>query len=204
MWSNVGQQSAKVADPVRLFSLLSLGEIGRHTYVSLKGFILFIYYFHFRRITWFYFTCYQTILLLTNSFIWPWFTFGFSDLSSHKDLAVAILECFSSPSEEIKSAASFALGLHPIFSVALKMKQWKLDPVFFFFRAVARSCSLTLTRSLSRSRAHSRTRTHTHWFSQSLANLLAHFPSIYQSGKKRISNANPSVPHPLSSRHFTR
>ena len=33
-----------------------------------------------------------------------------SDLSSHKDLAVAILECFSSPSEEIKSAASFALG----------------------------------------------------------------------------------------------
>ena len=60
--------------------------------------------------------------------------------------------------------------------------------VFFFFRAVARSCSLTLTRSLSRSRAHSRTRTHTHWFSQSLANLLAHFPSIYQSGKKRISN----------------
>ncbi|CAH3188697.1 unnamed protein product, partial [Porites evermanni] len=56
-------QSAKVSDPVRLFSLLSLGEIGRHI-----------------------------------------------DLSSHKDLAVAILECFSSPSEEIKSAASFALG----------------------------------------------------------------------------------------------
>lgn len=43
MWSNIGQQSAKVADPVRLFSLLSLGEIGRHTYVSLKGLILFIY-----------------------------------------------------------------------------------------------------------------------------------------------------------------
>ena len=43
MWSNIGQQSAKVADPVRLFSLLSLGEIGRHTYVSLKGFILFIF-----------------------------------------------------------------------------------------------------------------------------------------------------------------
>lgn len=35
----------------------------------------------------------------------------FSDLSSHQDLAVAILDCFSSPSEEIKSAASFALGL---------------------------------------------------------------------------------------------
>lgn len=35
----------------------------------------------------------------------------FSDLSSHQDLAVAILNCFSSPSEEIKSAASFALGL---------------------------------------------------------------------------------------------
>ena len=64
-----------------------------------------------------------------NSFIWPWFTLVFSDLSSHKDLAVAILECFSSPSEEIKSAASFALGLYPIFSVAWKMKQ-KLDPVF--------------------------------------------------------------------------
>ena len=47
MWSNIGQQSAKVADPVRLFSLLSLGEIGRHTYVSLKGFILFIYLFFF-------------------------------------------------------------------------------------------------------------------------------------------------------------
>ena len=43
MWPNIGQQSAKVADPVRLFSLLSLGEIGRHTYVSLKGFILFIF-----------------------------------------------------------------------------------------------------------------------------------------------------------------
>ena len=39
-----------------------------------------------------------------------------SDLSSHKDLAVAILECFSSPSEEIKSAASFALGW---FSISL-------------------------------------------------------------------------------------
>ena len=34
-----------------------------------------------------------------------------SDLSNHKDLSVSILECFSSPSEEIKSAASFALGL---------------------------------------------------------------------------------------------
>ncbi|XP_020625713.1 cullin-associated NEDD8-dissociated protein 1-like [Orbicella faveolata] len=56
-------QSAKVSDPVRLFSLLSLGEIGRHI-----------------------------------------------DLSSHQDLAEAILDCFSSPSEEIKSAASFALG----------------------------------------------------------------------------------------------
>jgi len=31
-------------------------------------------------------------------------------LSSHGDLAAAILNCFSSPSEEIKSAASFALG----------------------------------------------------------------------------------------------
>lgn len=52
MWSNIGQQSAKVSDPVRLFSLLSLGEIGRHTYVSLKDFILFTYlFFHFRRIT---------------------------------------------------------------------------------------------------------------------------------------------------------
>ena len=28
-------QSAKVSDPVRLFSLLSLGEIGRHMYVSM-------------------------------------------------------------------------------------------------------------------------------------------------------------------------
>ena len=53
-----------------------------------------------------------------------------------------------------------------------------------FLRAVARSCSRTLTRS----RAHSRTRTHTYWFAQSLANSLAHFPSLYQSGKKRISN----------------
>ena len=35
----------------------------------------------------------------------------FSDLSGHKDLAAAILECFSSPSEEIKSAASYALGM---------------------------------------------------------------------------------------------
>ncbi|XP_031563225.1 cullin-associated NEDD8-dissociated protein 1-like isoform X2 [Actinia tenebrosa] len=56
-------QSSKVLDAVRLFSLLSLGEIGKHV-----------------------------------------------DLSSHKDLAAAILNCFSSPSEEIKSAASFALG----------------------------------------------------------------------------------------------
>lgn len=56
-------QSEKVADPLRLFSLLSLGEIGRHI-----------------------------------------------DLSSHQDLAEAILDCFSSPSEEVKSAASFALG----------------------------------------------------------------------------------------------
>lgn len=56
-------QSEKVADPLRLFSLLSLGEIGRHI-----------------------------------------------DLSSHQELAVAILDCFSSPSEEVKSAASFALG----------------------------------------------------------------------------------------------
>lgn len=47
MWSNIGQQSAKVSDPVRLFSLLSLGEIGRHTYVSLKDFILFTYLFIF-------------------------------------------------------------------------------------------------------------------------------------------------------------
>lgn len=28
-------QSAKVSDPVRLFSLLSLGEIGRHMYVQM-------------------------------------------------------------------------------------------------------------------------------------------------------------------------
>ncbi|XP_048590232.1 cullin-associated NEDD8-dissociated protein 1 [Nematostella vectensis] len=56
-------QSSKVTDSVRLFSLLSLGEIGKHV-----------------------------------------------DLSNHKDLAAAILDCFSSPSEEIKSAASFALG----------------------------------------------------------------------------------------------
>ncbi|XP_028513482.1 cullin-associated NEDD8-dissociated protein 1 [Exaiptasia diaphana] len=56
-------QSSRVPDAVRLFSLLSLGEIGKHV-----------------------------------------------DLSSHGDLANAILNCFSSPSEEIKSAASFALG----------------------------------------------------------------------------------------------
>ena len=37
--------------------------------------------------------------------------FPFSDLSSHQELAAAILDCFSSPSEEVKSAASFALGL---------------------------------------------------------------------------------------------
>ena len=43
-----------------------------------------------------------------------------SDLSSHHDLAVAILECFSSPSEEIKSAASFALGLFDIFFVFIR------------------------------------------------------------------------------------
>ena len=36
--------------------------------------------------------------------------FSCRDLSSHQDLAEAILDCFSSPSEEIKSAASFALG----------------------------------------------------------------------------------------------
>lgn len=55
-----------------------------------------------------------------------------SDLSSHKDLAVAILECFSSPSEEIKSAASFALGWFSIllfFSPAFGSAQTCSIPV---------------------------------------------------------------------------
>lgn len=33
-------QSEKVADPLRLFSLLSLGEIGRHMYVGRKLFFV--------------------------------------------------------------------------------------------------------------------------------------------------------------------
>ena len=41
---------------------------------------------------------------------WNSISFSCRDLSSHQDLAEAILDCFSSPSEEIKSAASFALG----------------------------------------------------------------------------------------------
>lgn len=72
MWSNIGQQSAKVSDPVRLFSLLSLGEIGRHTYVSLKDFILFTYLFifSFQENNLIFFPCYQRILLLINEFIY--------------------------------------------------------------------------------------------------------------------------------------
>ena len=33
-------QSEKIADPLRLFSLLSLGEIGRHMYVGRKFFFV--------------------------------------------------------------------------------------------------------------------------------------------------------------------
>ena len=36
--------------------------------------------------------------------------FTFRDLSEQNDLEGAILECFLSPSNEVKSAASFALG----------------------------------------------------------------------------------------------
>ncbi|XP_052085388.1 cullin-associated NEDD8-dissociated protein 1-like isoform X1 [Mytilus californianus] len=56
-------KNAKSSDSVKLFSLLALGEIGRHI-----------------------------------------------DLSSHGEIQMVILESFSSQSEEVKSAASYALG----------------------------------------------------------------------------------------------
>ena len=40
-------QSEKVADPLRLFSLLSLGEIGRHMYVGRKLFLCSLQYKRF-------------------------------------------------------------------------------------------------------------------------------------------------------------
>jgi len=57
----------------------------------------------------------RNLMLITTGLKGLVIFFSFSDLSSHKDLAVAILECFSSPSEEIKSAASFALGWSDFF-----------------------------------------------------------------------------------------
>ena len=58
----------------------------------------------------------------------------------------------------------------------------------FLEQRLAPVLSLSLAPSVARALTHALARTHTHWFSQSLANLLAHFPSLYQSGKKRISN----------------
>ena len=52
---------------------------------------------------------------------------SFSDLSSHQDLAMAILDCFSSPSEEIKSAASFALGLCDQWCIGIILVRYEIN-----------------------------------------------------------------------------
>ena len=45
------------------------------------------------------------------------FCLPFRDLSSHGDIHNVILECFSSPNEEVKSAASYALGRYLISGI---------------------------------------------------------------------------------------
>jgi len=71
-------------DQQHIFSLLVIGEVGRHMYV---------YLFYFIFITIF-------IIVYIN----------YRDLSSVVNLKETILQSFSSNSEEIKSSASYSLG----------------------------------------------------------------------------------------------
>lgn len=72
-------------DQQRIFSLLVIGEVGRHMYVYL---LLLLLLLHF------------SIILNIN----------YRDLSSVVNLKETILQSFSSNSEEIKSSASYSLG----------------------------------------------------------------------------------------------
>lgn len=72
-------------DQQQIFSLLVIGEVGRHMYV---------YYYYG------YCSFYTISYIIVN----------FSDLSSVPNLKETILQSFSSNSEEIKSSASYSLG----------------------------------------------------------------------------------------------
>lgn len=74
-------------DQQRIFSLLVIGEVGRHMYVYL--FLL---------------------LLITIITFFIILNINYRDLSSVVNLKETILQSFSSNSEEIKSSASYSLG----------------------------------------------------------------------------------------------
>jgi len=72
-------------DQQRIFSLLVIGEVGRHMYVYLLLSLLLLHFF-----------------IILN--------IDYRDLSSVVNLKETILQSFSSNSEEIKSSASYSLG----------------------------------------------------------------------------------------------
>ena len=81
-------QGSKSTDSVRLLALFSLGEIGRHEYVFQTYFICA-------------FLCKYSCMFVCVC----------RDLSVlNADIMQSVLRCFTMSNEEVKSAASYALG----------------------------------------------------------------------------------------------